>query len=94
MNAHFTIHMSPYLRISQVGFNIDLKSTGDGRYKLLLKRQDEIVAVTMVARTSNTTVAVSLRKVQQNHFGATSAMYAAMQSLADIAEALASNKSV
>ena len=87
--AEEQIILSPYLRIRVHGFDIDLKTTGDGKYKLQLKRGEEVVATSKATRNGNISVAEALRRAKLNLWGGKADLHVALQKMADLADQLA-----
>ncbi len=82
-----SITLSPYLRLSSAGFDIDLKSRGN-KFRLILKRGDELVATGFASRGHSMNNADALRRIQLNQFGETTDVFSMVSRLADIAESL------
>ena len=94
MSPAYPITLSPHLRYSRAGCKLKVNAGADGRFKLALRRGEEVVARATAARSGNITVAEAERRAVLNLWGPTSEFYQAQVAFAELAEALASNKNV
>jgi len=81
------ITLSPYLRLTLSGFDIEVRNHST-KFRVLLKRGAENIAIAEVTRSGGT-AAQALEKVRLNQWGPTSALYMVIARFADVAETLA-----
>lgn len=84
------ITLSPYLRLTLAGFDIEVRNHST-KFKVLLKRGAENIAVGEAPRGGGI-AAQALEKARLNAWGPTSAFYNVMDRFADIAETLAARQ--
>ena len=82
------IELAPYIELKLLGFGIDLKTTRDGRFKVLMLRGDEIVGKAFCARSANLSVAEALRRIKLNLWGEKSQISMAMRGFVALARSL------
>lgn len=88
MKNNNSITVSPHLRLTLAGFRLRIKSHSN-KFKLILMRGDEQVAIAEATRSASLTNLQALHKAQNNSFGPSSDFYQKLTELADLAEALA-----
>lgn len=80
--------LSAYLRITLSGFDVEVR-TAPNKFRVLLKRGEENVAILDAPRGGGMSAQQALTKVRLNTWGPKSGFHEVMTRFADIAETLA-----